>query len=238
METFNWRLDLELAGVDGGWTDCTGDVSLRDDPIEIIDGIQSTSLTNLLANPGSISWVFDNSAANSAHLAGYYSPGHANCRAGFAKNIRVMYSEYYNFIRTCQGTYWLQKVIPGAGTYGEDIIHCQATDWLGMMMDIPLPAIGMQINQTGDQLMTTLLEAVIVQPEGSDFDMGDSTYVSALDVDDVQKDSVYSILGKIARSEFGRIYMQPFIISEGNFFLLLENSDHYLLESGDKLILG
>jgi hypothetical protein len=207
VETFNWLLSLEL-GTDN-WIDCSGDVSLANGPIEIVDGIQTTSLIDLLANPGSISWVFDNSAANSAHLAGYYSPGHANCRAGFAKNIRVFYAEYTDEVLCMYGYYWLQKPIPSAGLFGEAITRCRAVDWLGLMMNVPLPAIGVQTNQTGNELIEILLEAVTTQPLNFDLDVGDSTFASAFDVDNVEKDSVYSILDKIARSEYGRIYMQP-----------------------------
>jgi hypothetical protein len=190
-----------------GWTDCTEDVSLMDGPIEFTDGIRSTSMVDLIANPGSISWVFDNSAANSAGRAGYYSPGHTNCRDGFKKNIRVRFSEYYNNTLFVQCFYWLKKPIPSAGVFGAAITRCQAMDWLDLMMNIPLPPIGVQTNQTGDQLLTTLLAAVTLQPEDIDFDTGDSTFVSAFDTDDVSKDSVYSVLAKIARSEYGRIYV-------------------------------
>ena len=208
-ETFTWKLELELSGVDAGWTDCTLDVSLMDGNIEVTDGMQSASLIDLLANPGSLAWVFDNSPANSAKLAGYYSPGHANCRAGFAKNIRCRYSEYYNSTRYYMGVYWLKKPIPSAGLFGEAVTRCKATDWLELMMNVPLPAVGVQTDKTGDQLLTTLLALVSTQPASTDFDTGDSTFATAFDTDDVDKDSVYSILGKLARSEYGRIYLQP-----------------------------
>ena len=209
MESFTWMLELELAGVGAGWTDTTTDVNLMDSSLEVVDGMNSTSLIDLMANPGSINWVYDNSSANSAHLAGYYTPGHTNCRSGFAKNIRCRYSEYYNSIRTYQGVYWLKKPIPSAGVFGEAITRCKATDWLEVMMNVPLPAIGMQTSQRGDQLITTLLAMVTTQPDSISLDVGDSVFASAFDVDDVDKDSIYSVLGKIARSEYGRIYMQP-----------------------------
>jgi hypothetical protein len=209
VETFTWKLELELAGVGGGWTDVTADVSLVDGSIEVVDGIQSTSLVDLLAAPGSISFVLDNSAANSGAKAGYYSVGHGNCRSGFAKNVRVRYSETYGGTTRYQNVYWLQKPIPSAGVYGEAVTRCRATDWLEMMMNEPLPAIGVQTSQRGDQLLTTLLAAVTTQPAGTDFDWGDSTFASAFDTDDVSQDSVYSVLAKIAASEYGRIYLQP-----------------------------
>jgi hypothetical protein len=211
------------------WTDVTADVSLMDGPIEITDGIQSTSLVDLLANPGALSFVLDNSPANSAGLGGYYSPNHSNCRAGFEKNIMVRYSENYTAAPApptwyTQGVYWLQKPIPSAGVFGEAITRCRATDWLELMMNVPLPAIGVATSQTGDQLISTLLAAVATQPENTNLMTGDNTFASAFDADDVQRDSVYSILGKIARSEYGRIYMQP--STSGGGVLTFENRNY------------
>jgi len=207
METFTWKLELKLDGVN--WTDCTSDVALADGAIEVTGGFQSTSLVDLLANPGSISWVFDNSAANSAKKAGYYTPGHTNCRTGFAENLPVRYSELYDSITTYQGVYWLQKPIPSPGVFGEAITRCRAVDWLGLMTGVNLPIILIQTNQRADQLLTTLLAATTTQPAGTDFDTGDSTFYKSFDTDFVEKDTVYSILSKIARSEYGRIFLQP-----------------------------
>jgi hypothetical protein len=207
METFTWLLELKLDGVN--WTDCSADVSLGDGAIEVTGGFQSTSLVDLLANPGSLSWVFDNSAANSAHLAGYYTPGHTNCRSGFAKNVRARYSEYYNSVRIYQGEYWLQKPIPSPGVFGEAVTRCRAVDWLGLMTGVNLPIILIQTNQRADQLLTTLLAATTTQPAGTDYDTGVSTFYKAFDTELCEKDTVYSVLGKISRSEYGRIFLLP-----------------------------
>ena len=209
METFTWKLEHELSGVGAGWTDMTGDVLLEYGGIEGQDGIPSVSPVALLASPGSIAWTYDNSPSNSGGKYGYYTPGHTNCRAGFAKNIRARFSLYYNPIRYYQNVYWLKKPIPSAGVWGEATTKCRATDWLDLASNIPLPAVAVQTNQTADQLLTILLALVTTQPESTSYATGDSTFASSLDVDDVERDSIYSVLGKIARSEFGRIYLQP-----------------------------
>jgi hypothetical protein len=239
MENLTWNIYLELNGLDGGWTDVTEDISLMDGPIEIVDGIQSAALIDLVAAPGSISFMLDNSPANSAGLAGYYSPGHANCRAGFAKNLRIYYAESYGGIPYYQGVYWLQKPIPSAGVFGAAVTRCKAVDWLELTKNIPLPAIGVQTDQRGDHLLNTLVVALAaeVKPESEDFDVGDSIFTSAFDGDNVSRDSVYDILVKIARSEYGRIYLQTGTERFENY-LLLENGNFFLLENGSKMILG
>jgi hypothetical protein len=105
--------------------------------------------------------------------------------------------------------YWLQKPIPSPGVFGEAVTRCRAVDWLGLMTGVNLPTIPIQTNQRADQLLTTLLAATTTQPAGTDFDTGASTFYKAFDTDYVEKDTVYSILGKIARSEYGRIFLLP-----------------------------
>jgi hypothetical protein len=213
METFTWKLELKLNGVD--WTDCTADVSLADGSIEVANGFNSTSLVDLLANPGSLKWIFDNSPANSAKKAGYYSPGHTNCRSGFAKNVKVRYSETYGGATLYYGPYWLKKPIPSPGVFGEAITRCQATDWLDLMTSEPMPILASPTGQRADQLLTTLLAAITTQPAGVEFNTGDSTFYIAFDLDNTDKDTVYSVLGKIARSEYGRIFLIPAVAATG-----------------------
>lgn len=207
METVTWKLEQEFSGVGAGWTDTTGDVLLSYGGIEWQDGINSTAPENLLANPGDIAWAYDNSPSNSAHLAGYYSPGHASCRSGFAKNTRLRYSLISGGMTYYQNIYWLKTVTPSAGLYEEAVTRCRAVDWLAMMMNVSLPAVAVQTSKRGDELLATLLAAIALQPASSSYATGDSTFASGFDVDNVDQDSIYSILGKIARSEFGRIYL-------------------------------
>lgn len=209
FQTITWTLEMEFSGEGSGWTDVTGDVLLGQSPIVTTEGFSSISLVECLASPGDISFVLDNSPANSGGKYGYYSPGHANCRSGFAKNIRVRYSETFGGTTYYQGIYWLKTPIPTAGLWNEAVTRCRATDWLELSMNIPLPAVAVQTSKRGDQLITTLLAAVTTQPCSTDLDTGDSTFARAFDTDDVDRDSVYSVLGKIARSEYGRVYLLP-----------------------------
>ena len=207
METFTWKLEHELAGVGAGWTDLAGDV-LTEYGLSGEDGILSTSPVALLASPGSLEYTLDNSLSNSGGKYGYYTPNHADCRAGFAKGIRVRYSELYGGVRYFQNVYWLKEITPAAGMFTEPVTTCKATDWLDLAMSTPMPSLGVQAGQTADQLLTTLLEPLAVQPAAVDFETGDSTFETAFDRDDVTTDSVYSALARITRSEFSRIYLQ------------------------------
>ena len=203
MEEITWKLEAYLGG---SWVEITDDV-LPEYGIEWQEGINSFSPTNLMGNPGWISFVLDNSPANSGGKAGYYTPGHADCRSGFAKNVKIRFTVTYDGDNYVQGVYWLKKPIPTAGLFGERVTNCKATDWLELMSNQPLPTIAVQTSQRADELITTLLAAITTQPEATSFSTGDSTFVSAFDADDTSRDSVYSVLSRIARSEFGLVFL-------------------------------
>lgn len=89
MENLRYNLYIELAGEGNGWTYLTNDV-LIENGMEWTDGFGSISATALLGSPATLQFTLDNSPSNSAGLRGYYSPGHANCRSGFAKKARLL----------------------------------------------------------------------------------------------------------------------------------------------------
>jgi hypothetical protein len=203
MEEITWKLE---AYISAAWVDITDDV----DPlsgIEWQEGIPSFSPTNLMGSPGWISFTLDNSPANSGGKAGYYTPGHADCRSGFAKNLKLRFTVTYDGDPYVQNVYWLKKISPTAGRFREQTTSCKATDWLDLMTNQPLPPIAVQANKRGDELITTLLAAITTQPTATSLATGDSTFVSAFDADDTSRDSVYSVLAKIARSEFGLVFL-------------------------------
>lgn len=208
METFTWKLEQEFSGVGGGWTDITNEV-LSEYGISGEDGMLTTSPVALVASPGSIEYVLDNSSTNSGGKYGYYTPGHADCRSGFAKDTRVRYSELYDGTRYYQNVYWLKEPTPLSGMFKEPVTKCRATDWFDLSSGIPMPALAIQSSKRGDQLITTLLAAIATQPAATDFETGDSVFNTAFDRDSVKDDSVLTALARIARSEFGRIYLRP-----------------------------
>ncbi|MFA5154415.1 MAG: hypothetical protein WC554_17860, partial [Clostridia bacterium] len=89
------KLEMQFAGTAGAWTDVTDDV-IRATPITCTYGIQDSSPLARVASTGTFNFSLDNSELNSAGLVGYYSPGHTNCRSGFAAGITVRFSIVYD----------------------------------------------------------------------------------------------------------------------------------------------
>jgi len=77
-------VEMKLDGIN--WTDVSEDVIA---PIAFNGGILDNSPLSRVAGTGKCTFSLNNSISNSGGLAGYYSPGHANCRSGFAAGLQV-----------------------------------------------------------------------------------------------------------------------------------------------------
>jgi hypothetical protein len=119
--------DGDPINVLAGWVDATEDI--RTIPsITYSRGNPNNDVEARVADEGVLTLGFDNSIGNSAGLAGYYSPDHANCRDCFGQNmpirIRYVYDSvtYYDW----QGT--IATIQPSAGEKGERITIVEAVD--------------------------------------------------------------------------------------------------------------
>ena len=86
MALLDLTVDLELAGPQQGWTDVTRDVLVRGG-VSWDYGLPGPMPADRAAAIGECRYQLDNSAANSAGIAGYYAPGYAHARAGFDLGI-------------------------------------------------------------------------------------------------------------------------------------------------------
>jgi hypothetical protein len=223
VEVATFKLEQELNGVEGGWTDLTADI-MAEYLIDWMDGIHSPNPVQLLAEAGAINYVMDNSPANSDGKSGYYSLNHVNKRIGFGRNTRVRYSILYGGARYYQNVYWLKEAKPDFGMFGEQVTRCKALDWMDQAMNIPLPQIGVQTGKRVDQLLTSLFGLIGVQPVSIYLMTGDSILTSSMDGDDTSMDSIYSILGKLVRDELGLIYLQSDTTGGGKLIFQNRNS--------------
>ncbi len=202
------EMQAELNGPGLGWIDIAADVQ-RVPSIQFDYGISGAGPLDLVAPTGSMTFALNNGPGNSANLLGYYSPGHANCRSGFAigMGIRFVYringtgTAYYKF----NGT--LDSIDPISGLYGDRKTLCTVVDWMDEAA-IFRPNVATQLSKRVDEILTSLVAAVPRQPRGTDFDTGDSTFTYALDTDLNEADAVLTVLQRLAQSEYGRIYIK------------------------------
>lgn len=198
--------DDDPINVLGGWVDATEDI--RTIPsITYSRGNPNNDIEARVADEGVLTLGFDNSIGNSAGLAGYYSPDRANCRDCFGQNmpirIRYVYDSvtYYDW----QGT--IATIQPSAGEKGERITIVEAVDYMRYFYDTDFEGVSVQLNKRDDELITTLLTLLPVQPEATDFDTGNDQYTYAYHDDIDGASSVVSVLQKMMMSGLGKFFV-------------------------------
>ena len=99
--TVTYDYDVE-AYLGSAWTSILTDV--RTAPPSVLSrGLSGCELADRVADVGTLDFALDNSAGNSGGKLGYYSPDHANLRAGFGigmkTRLKVVYGDktYYKF---------------------------------------------------------------------------------------------------------------------------------------------
>ena len=97
--TARWVIQAELSGINNGWSNLTPDVR-SEEPVKLAYGILGVTATDRVASTGTLTFTLNNSATNSAHLVGYYSPDHVNCRPGFNYGIRIRLAITYRPLGT------------------------------------------------------------------------------------------------------------------------------------------
>jgi len=109
-----WKIEVELAGVGGGWTDITEDV-LLEQGMSWGHGAKGNAVTNNIAAPGSFAFSVDNSVNNSAATIGYYSPFNTARRVGWRLGIRVRLSAVGRSTYEFKG--WINRLDPVLGLH-------------------------------------------------------------------------------------------------------------------------
>lgn len=137
------------------FTNVTSDV-LAGEGIRTRQGMAGRGPADRVARPGTMEFVLRNDAGNSGGLQGYYSPAHANARAGWGVgNIVRLIARYsatnYNL--------WRGRVIsikPTPGRYHAQRVSVLCQDLAGDWVDAQLRELTTQINQTDTTLATQI----------------------------------------------------------------------------------
>jgi len=160
----------------GFWVDITGDVR-NSSPVVWKRGRASTDVDDLTANTGTLSFVLDNSQANSGAKLGYYSYGHADCRAGFGPGALTRLSITY----PTQITNQIIKTVAAIGTpeaLAADGTFFQSATYIGIKAARTNNAgtVYLGIGATNDTQIIPIApgeQGIIQAPPGQKFDLND-----------------------------------------------------------------
>lgn len=199
------RVEVELSGVGGGWTDISADIIGE---VRGRYGIPGSSPTDRVATTGTLAFVIDNSEANSAATLGYYTPGHSACRAGWALGIGVRFVVVYGE----QPYYKWRGVIDGAApeptSKKRRRVRVTCVDWMDEAARATLSGIPVQINKRSDQIFSTIVSNVVRQPAALEIGYGMESYPYALDGALDEGGSVLSEIKRCCDSELGFAYIK------------------------------
>jgi len=199
------KLEFELS--EGIWTDVTEDVA--GSLIKFDYGIHDNDPLSRVAEPGEISFAMKDGSNNSAGLAGYYTPGHANVRTGFAPGIQVrLYIEYegqhrYKF----KGRIPVNGIFPPVGKYGQRMTVVTSYDWMEEASRETLSDMTVQTNQRIDQVVSTIVSGMVNTPDTTDYEVGSDVWETAFDTIRDGGTRVLTEFQKLAMCEYGYIYV-------------------------------
>lgn len=216
-----WNVQMELSGLGNGWTDVTGDVR-ADKELNVSYGIRGVTAVDRVASTGTMRFTMNSGPTNSAHLTGYYAPDHANCRSGFNYGIRVRLALTYPPIGTSYkfvGT--LDVIRPIAGVRGSYLTNCQAVDWLDEAARYHLTGLALQTNVRGDQVFSSVVASMPIQPQQIETSQGLDSYPYALDNTKDESTTALQVFQNLAMSELGYIYIKSDQVAGGT--LVYEN---------------
>ncbi len=250
------KIEMQLNGTD--WTDVSADVLA---PITVNQGIQSSDPLQRVANTGVMSFQLNNSAANSASTLGYYSPGHASCRAGFTIGLPVRLLITYDGRTKCKfmGRIPANGIAVYPGELGTRKVGVTVNDWMDMAAKYEITLPQFTTNKKINEIVPLIIAGMPVQPGATSYETGDYTFAAVFDL--VQpKTRALQEFTALALSEMGYIYITrdwnnyeilkaenksyryntpdvtDLILSTvDSFFLLMEDGDELLQEDGDKL---
>lgn len=176
-------------------------------PIRLRYGIAGASILDNVARPGTLTFALNNGVTNSARLQGYYTPGHANCRSGFAIGIPMRFSLTFGGVTYYKFRGRLASAVPLPGEYREQHVLVTVLGWLDVAMNTYLPALATQSGLRSDQVWGLVLDASDGRsPAAVDVGIGSGQFLYALDIGRSQEESLLSEFARIEASERGFTY--------------------------------
>lgn len=251
-------VELKLDG--SNWTDISADVIA---PVYCSSGIMGNSPTDRVANPGRCTFGLKNSVANSAGLNGYYSPGHANCRSGFAAGCPVRVR--FTFDGTTR-TKWYGRIAPDGISVephdkGTRRTFVTAYDWMYQATVHTLYLPSYTTNKRMDEVMPLIVANMPIAPLTTSYSTGQDTFASVFDTVRYNTTAMAEFQ-KLAMSELGYVYLKhnntsdEILVSEDRLYrnnvvaistipvpssmssyLMTEAGDYITTEAGDYIIL-
>ncbi len=170
-------------------------------------GIQGNGPGDLVATPGTLEFTLRNDEFNSEEILSWYSPDHPDVRAGWTQGIPIRLHASLDGVIIPLWRGKIRTILPIAGIYGERLVYVTGQGPFGDLVDKRIRTLDIQIGQTEDVLLQTIIDALPVdaQPPAVDFDAGLDEVTYAFDQVGAGANGL-GLVTDIGRSVQGRIF--------------------------------
>jgi hypothetical protein len=189
------------------WT-VLGDVK-QSPGIATRQGIQGSGITDLVAEPGSMTLELNNSERNSAQTLGLYTPDHTDALAGWQEGIPIKVEQVFNSVTYPLFIGRIDHIDIRPGVKGPRSVLVTCSDYMAALQKALLPPVEAMTEVRSDDVIRRIIEECDTQPHAITFGMGSETFPFALDV--AANPSLLTECQRVCLSEQGRLY----VLSDG-----------------------
>jgi len=220
-------LEMEFSGRGNGWTEVK-DWRLADG-LRWDRGLPGNGVADCIADTGTLNFVLNNAITNSVHLIGYYSPDHANCRAGFQLMIGVRVRITIGAAEYVRFTGYLDYINPQPGMHQNFGVDCEAIGWMGLAARTRLGDLPILLDASGDDVFQTIIDSLptFSQPRAIEKDLSADVYPYILDRIRDEETHANDELYRLALSGLDRIW------ERGNGTLVYESRTRRATRTAD-----
>lgn len=201
--------DFLEAKFDGtNWTDFKVDTVGK---ISGFYGIPGNGPYDRVGAPGWLKFDLLNTADNSAELAGYYTPGHVNCRTGFAAGLEVRICFTLDGLKVVKWQGWIPvDGIQPPQNVDEYFTSVTVKGWFYFASIHPMSGFPLAQDKDLMESIPLILANIDIQPPGTpNYRTGESTFSYVGDT--IQKQTLaLAEIGKLVQSELGYCFMTRF----------------------------
>jgi hypothetical protein len=194
-------LSYDLQGYLGGsWTSVKPDLHAAEG-VTAEHGYTGNLPDDRMASTGTLQFTLKNDIGNSGHVVGYYSPGHASCRAGFDLGALFRLKLSFGGVDKYQLRSKVQTAPPSPGIYGPRTTPVTCVDYFDDLAANTMQRVPVQTGKRIDQAIATVLAGMTIAPQHTSLATGIETYSRLLFGVRDEYDATINVLQKLHQTD-------------------------------------
>lgn len=169
-------------------------------------GIPGDGPADVVASPGSLRFVLNNSERNAAGLLGYWTPGHANAPAGWERGAPVRLLLSYAGTTYCKFHGRVDRIDPETGPKGLRTVAVEAVDWWHEADRGSLSSLETRTDVRCDDAIRRVLDDMEESPGAVSLDQGIDTFPFVFDDAAQANPAPTTEIARLCQSERARAY--------------------------------